>query len=159
MLRELQCGHSDHHASVVMPLVDVIHTEAIAHWLDDQLANFVLDRVWVAIDENETAAGIPGDLAVDEQRAAAITSEWKAVIVACEATDSRSSSSEVCIGGDMVYVVTQQIADAIRAAVEDVRRRAAVVARSYAERNATCPPGCRCGDGHHVAAAIEQLEV
>ncbi len=50
------------------------------------------------------------------------------------------------------------IADAIRAAVLEEREAAAKVAEAAAKKNEYCPPGCKCGNGYHIALAIRGRE-
>ncbi len=68
-----------------------------------------------------------------EQRAAAITAEWTAIVVRGSPVDSRFCPDQVTVGGDMVAAVREQIADAIRAAVAVERRVIAKMADAEQE--------------------------
>lgn len=63
------------------------------------------------------------------------------------------------LGGTRAQALRRAIVDQLEEAKADMRERAAQVAEEAARRNATCPHGCKCGDGFHVAAMIRGLEV
>ena len=48
------------------------------------------------------------------------------------------------------------IADAIRQAVAEEREACAAVAEARGAKSLHCPPGCKCADPWHVAAAIRE---
>ncbi len=52
--------------------------------------------------------------------------------------------------------VCEPFARAIREAVAAERERCAKVAEDRAEFNRSCPAGCKCADGWHVATAIRE---
>ncbi len=52
----------------------------------------------------------------------------------------------------------RDVADAIRAAVLEEREACAKAAEAAAKKNEYCPPGCKCGNGYHIALAIRGRE-
>jgi hypothetical protein len=52
------------------------------------------------------------------------------------------------------YADNPVVREPARAAWEAATGRAATVAERCAERNRSCPKGCMCGDGWHIAMAI-----
>ncbi len=58
--------------------------------------------------------------------------------------------------GAIAAVVTAERERAAAAAWDAATERAAKVAIAAAERNESCPAGCRCADGYHIAARIRE---